>query len=75
VTKVRKAPLKKQQKRKINWANIIFLAIGVLVALSMVITAVVTLNPQPLAPNVLPTTIPAEPTAMPSAVPTVAPTP
>ncbi len=75
MTKVRKAPLKKPPKRKINWANIIFLAIGVLVALSMVITAVVTLNPQPLAPNVLPTTIPTEPTAMPSAAPTVAPTP
>lgn len=53
MTKARKAPIKKAPKREIKWANIVFLAIGILVALSMVITSIVTSNPQPATPPTL----------------------
>ncbi len=48
MTKARKAPQKKAQKRDIKWANLLFLAIGVIVVLSMVITSLVTQTPQPV---------------------------
>ncbi len=50
MTKAKKAPQKQVKKREIKWANIIFLAIGVLVALSMILTSVVTQTPQATVP-------------------------
>jgi hypothetical protein len=57
MAKAKKAPQKKPQKRDIKWANIIFLAIGVVVALSMIITSVISTTATPVV--VTPTPLPA----------------
>lgn len=46
MTKARKAPAGKQQKKDTKWANILFLTIGALVVLSMILTSIFTQNPQ-----------------------------
>ena len=61
MTKARKAPAKKPLKQRGGkWANIILLIIGALVALSMILTGVFTLNAQPGAPSsfITPSAIP-----------------
>lgn len=50
MTKAKKAPQKQPKKRDIKWANVIFLVIGVLVALSMVLTTIITQTPQAAVP-------------------------
>jgi flagellar basal body-associated protein FliL len=60
MTKARKAPQKKQKKRGTKeWASIILLVIGTLVALSMVVTSIFTQNPQVQAqqPTAAPTVV------------------
>jgi hypothetical protein len=63
MTKAKKAPQKKPQKRDIKWANIIFLAIGVFVVLSLIITSVITTTATPIV--VTPTPLPAVSTPVP----------
>jgi len=57
MTKAKKAPQKQVKKRDTKWANIIFLVIGVLVALSMVVTSIFTQTQQTAVPA--PTPVPA----------------
>lgn len=53
MTKARKAPQKKtnsQENRGLKIASAIFVAVGVLVVLSMIVSSIFTTTPQPAAP-------------------------
>ena len=60
MTKARKAPLKKTQKKKIPWVNIIVLVIGALVALSMIVAGLTNFSGSPGTPSqyVTPSAVP-----------------
>lgn len=70
MAKVRKAPVKKPAKRKIAWANMIVLIIGILVVLSMVLTGIFTLNAQPgvVSPYITPSAVPQPTSEQPTVV-------
>lgn len=74
--KARKAPQKKviqSQKRGVKLASALFIALGVLVVLSMLFSSIFTQNPQAIIPVTTP--VPTVVVSAPTTAPTVVPTP